>query len=418
MVVDLSIHDKWDGNPHAHYLMTMREINENGFSKKKNGFSKKKNGDWDKNDYVLSWRKSYQDITNIYLEMDGFEQRICVDRYEKQGIDKTKTIHLGHYAHRLEQMGTESRRGNINREIHKANQEKEEINKEIALLQNKLEKEREHAEFWHDKIEHYRKVSEEVQRTADVLEHRLTQRGYLISSNNKKMLKPFCNAISPPNFQWKKLLKILLPRRKGSSHPNLRSFSSLQGCRRILDITAAFLPCGGNLTRSRNRNRWVGLRPPCHTVILRDGHLPNNADFPRSVGNRGTKLGGNIRHHCIAIRRAGALPHSRNGRESVTKPLRNRQTMPHLEEPRCGVWSWPKTNRWSSNFRLSLISSLKKKKNITTGLLYPGRNGGCVSRRNLPSSEKNMWNSRRKSRIVITVNVKNRWKNAVTCYTE
>lgn len=204
MVVDLSIHDKWDGNPHAHYLMTMREINENGFSKKKNGFSKKKNGDWDKNDYVLSWRKSYQDITNIYLEMDGFEQRICVDRYEKQGIDKTKTIHLGHYAHRLEQMGTESRRGNINREIHKANQEKEEINKEIALLQNKLEKEREHAEFWHDKIEHYRKVSEEVQRTADVLEHRLTQRGVSYLVQQQKNAETVLQRHQPPELPVEK----------------------------------------------------------------------------------------------------------------------------------------------------------------------------------------------------------------------
>jgi hypothetical protein len=30
MIVDFSIHDKGDGNPHAHILLTMRAMDENG----------------------------------------------------------------------------------------------------------------------------------------------------------------------------------------------------------------------------------------------------------------------------------------------------------------------------------------------------------------------------------------------------
>jgi hypothetical protein len=34
MVVDIAVHDKRDGNPHAHMLMTTREIDQDGFGKK------------------------------------------------------------------------------------------------------------------------------------------------------------------------------------------------------------------------------------------------------------------------------------------------------------------------------------------------------------------------------------------------
>lgn len=131
MVVDFSVHDKRDGNPHVHYLLTMRDITGDGFSKKKNGH-------WDRNEYVIGWRKAYEDITNRHLEMNGFAERICVDSYEKQGIDRIPSVHLGPAAHYMEQMGIETDRGNINRHIQEANREIEGIDTEIEILKRRL----------------------------------------------------------------------------------------------------------------------------------------------------------------------------------------------------------------------------------------------------------------------------------------
>ena len=86
MCADIALHDKNDGNPHAHILLTMRPLNEDttwgAKSKKKyildeNGEKVKlKNGnyktrkidtvDWNEQDKAEHWRKAWADITNNY----------------------------------------------------------------------------------------------------------------------------------------------------------------------------------------------------------------------------------------------------------------------------------------------------------------------------------------------------------------
>jgi len=63
MIADFSIHDKGDGNPHAHIMLTTRNISRNGFGDK--------NRDWDEATTLVSWRKNWAIINNRKLEEKG-----------------------------------------------------------------------------------------------------------------------------------------------------------------------------------------------------------------------------------------------------------------------------------------------------------------------------------------------------------
>lgn len=88
MCADFAIHDKQDGNPHAHIMLTMRPLEQNGQwgakSKKEyivdeNGERVKlKNGkyktrkintvDWNEQDKAELWRSKWAEIANKFLE--------------------------------------------------------------------------------------------------------------------------------------------------------------------------------------------------------------------------------------------------------------------------------------------------------------------------------------------------------------
>ncbi len=118
MVADVSYHtsNANDGgeNPHAHILLTMRAIEEEGFSKKKNR-------DWNKKETLIGWRESWADITNDYLATAGSEQTIDHRSYIDQGLTIEPTIHLGKEASHMERQGINTDRGDINREIEHQN---------------------------------------------------------------------------------------------------------------------------------------------------------------------------------------------------------------------------------------------------------------------------------------------------------
>lgn len=149
MCADIAIHDKNDGNPHAHILLTMRPLNEDktwGAKSKKeyildeNGEKVKlKNGnyktrkinttDWNEQDKAEEWRKAWADITNKYLEENTIQEKVDHRSYQRQGIEQIPTIHLGVSATQMEKKGIVTDRGNINREIKYQNK----ILKEIAI---------------------------------------------------------------------------------------------------------------------------------------------------------------------------------------------------------------------------------------------------------------------------------------------
>ena len=156
MCADIALHDKGDGNPHAHILLTMRPLNEDktwGAKSKKeyildeNGEKVKlKNGnyktrkintvDWNEQDKAEHWRKAWADIINKCLEENSIQDKVDHRSYQRQGIEQIPTIHLGVSATQMEKKGIATDRGNINREIRKQNRILQEIKLRIKALLN------------------------------------------------------------------------------------------------------------------------------------------------------------------------------------------------------------------------------------------------------------------------------------------
>lgn len=86
MVADICYHAK-RGNPHAHILLTLRDIDANGFGKK--------NRNWNNLSLVEYWRASWAEIVNRYLEKAGLDIRIDHRSFKRQGLDLTPTKHVG-----------------------------------------------------------------------------------------------------------------------------------------------------------------------------------------------------------------------------------------------------------------------------------------------------------------------------------
>ena len=156
MCADIALHDKNDGNPHCHILLTMRPLNEDttwGAKSKKeyildeNGEKVKlKNGnyktrkmdtvDWNEQEKAEQWRKAWADITNKYLEKNSIQEKVDHRSYQRQGIEQIPTIHLGVSATQMEKKGIATDRGNINREIKHQNMILREISRRIKALLN------------------------------------------------------------------------------------------------------------------------------------------------------------------------------------------------------------------------------------------------------------------------------------------
>ena len=156
MCADIALHDKNDGNPHAHILLTMRPLNEDktwgAKSKKeyvldKNGEKVKLNNgnyktrkidtvDWNEQEKAEHWRKAWADMTNKYLEENNIQEKINHRSYQRQGIEQIPTIHLGVSASQMEKKGITTDRGNINREIKHQNKILKEISRRIKALLN------------------------------------------------------------------------------------------------------------------------------------------------------------------------------------------------------------------------------------------------------------------------------------------
>lgn len=154
MCADFAIHDKSDGNPHAHIMLTMRPIEESGEwgakSKKeyildKDGQRVKlKNGtyksrkistvDWNEKEKAEVWRKAWAEVANSYLAKQNCPERIDHRSYERQGNDKIPTVHMGVAATQMEKRGITTERGEQNREIRRQNRLLTEMRRQISRL--------------------------------------------------------------------------------------------------------------------------------------------------------------------------------------------------------------------------------------------------------------------------------------------
>lgn len=91
MIADVNIHRDNPENPHAHILLTTREISKEGFTVK--------NRSWNNREHLQEWRRSWAEIANEHLRAAGFEVSIDHRSNKAQGIDLCPSIHLGPLLH-------------------------------------------------------------------------------------------------------------------------------------------------------------------------------------------------------------------------------------------------------------------------------------------------------------------------------
>ena len=115
MCADFAIHDRDTGNPHAHILLTVRPLKENGqwgakcrkvydldergqrIPDGKGGWKNHREDttDWNSREQAENWRSAWAAYTNQALEAAGRPERIDHRSYQRQGVEKIPSVHLG-----------------------------------------------------------------------------------------------------------------------------------------------------------------------------------------------------------------------------------------------------------------------------------------------------------------------------------
>ncbi len=113
LVATYAIH-KAVGNWHAHIQVSRRAVVENG------DFAMRKDREICTKASLLETRKLWADLTNEFLEREGFKDRITEKSFEAIGINLEASRHQGWYT---DVMGTDSRIVRENLEIAKKNEE-------------------------------------------------------------------------------------------------------------------------------------------------------------------------------------------------------------------------------------------------------------------------------------------------------
>ena len=158
MIADCNIHNPLASDngeqPHAHILLTLREIDSEGKWKTKcrkeyildengekiklksgNYKSRKVNlNDWNEPDKAKEWRENFSKKANEYLEKNGIVKRIDPRTFEDQGREELPQIHLGTASYQMEKKGIKTERGNHNRKIIAFNLEFKKLKEELSKL--------------------------------------------------------------------------------------------------------------------------------------------------------------------------------------------------------------------------------------------------------------------------------------------
>lgn len=163
MCCDWNIHDKGDGNPHAHIMCTVRSITEKGTwaaksrkqyvldengnkiplkNKDKSGRTQYKSykidyNNWNETERVEEWRAEWAACCNKYLSP---EKKIDHRSYERQGKEIIPQIHEGYASRKREQMGLTSDRCEYNRQVKADNQRLHAFNLVLQSYQNEIDR--------------------------------------------------------------------------------------------------------------------------------------------------------------------------------------------------------------------------------------------------------------------------------------
>jgi MobA/MobL family len=105
MVADVNLHHLDGDNPHAHILLTMRNLQTTPKGIVEFGL---KNTDWNSKDLLLTHRKSWEEITNKYLANYGSDLKIDCRSLKEQGSEFIPQIHVGVHAMAMHRKGKQT----------------------------------------------------------------------------------------------------------------------------------------------------------------------------------------------------------------------------------------------------------------------------------------------------------------------
>ncbi len=156
MCADVAFHDKGDGNPHAHILLTMRPLTPDGKwgdksrleyildadgnripARQKGRWKTRKvyTTDWDDRGNAERWRAAAADAINEALREAGFTQGFVDPRsYADQGVQRIPMVHEGPDARAMEKRGIPTEVGEKNREIRQQNKLLSQLEARLARL--------------------------------------------------------------------------------------------------------------------------------------------------------------------------------------------------------------------------------------------------------------------------------------------
>ena len=199
MIADWSLHDKSDGNPHAHILLTMRPLKPNGEwgAKRKDSYAlddsgnripvidqktgKQKIGargrkmwerisiqstDWNDQTKAEEWRKSWADICNEHLKGQA---HIDHRSYARQGKEQLPMLHESYAARKIAKRGGYSYIIEYNDQIRELNRERELVEREFSEIQadiKRLEQEKYNIQKGQEQDERTNQIRERLQRLA------------------------------------------------------------------------------------------------------------------------------------------------------------------------------------------------------------------------------------------------------------
>ncbi|CAM5571372.1 Ti-type conjugative transfer relaxase TraA OS=Sphingobium scionense OX=1404341 GN=GGQ90_004933 PE=3 SV=1 [Sphingobium scionense] len=129
MVADMNVH--WDmgkdgmPKPHAHVMLSMREVDGEGFGKKVR--------EWNRTELLEGWREAWANHVNLALAELDIDARIDHRTLEAQGIDLEPQHKIGPAASRMPEQGLEAERVEDHARIARENGEKIIANPSIAL---------------------------------------------------------------------------------------------------------------------------------------------------------------------------------------------------------------------------------------------------------------------------------------------
>lgn len=194
MCADWALHDRRDGNPHVHILLTVRGINSDGAwsTKERKTYKLDSNGDripiidpktgkqkigargrklwqretvqvnqWNSRENAEIWRAAWAKQCNQFLGCQAVDHR----SYARQKKEIIPTIHEGFVARQIEQKGSISERCEQNRVVRRRNALKLQLVKIIGEIQDVLLRKADDI-IGREKYEHIRTADQRERRSA------------------------------------------------------------------------------------------------------------------------------------------------------------------------------------------------------------------------------------------------------------